>query len=170
MPLITQAISRDYLNAYDGYDSQQVGLGLINPSIYSTPDYTKKKIQNMALGLISEIRYAGFEHDPNPTVLAMAYIPAYNMIMGYNLRYGTQKLRQAMLKYVLDTNAARIKANQPIMIDYHAMKRAIPDSQYLLRNYKVVGIAVKDTLNLNEWVDVVKEKSQFDGFYRRFKK
>lgn len=170
MPLITQSISKDYLAAYSGYDQQQVGLGLLNPNIYATPAYKKKKIQNMALGLISDIRYAGFEHDPNPKVLTIAYIPQYNMVIGYNLRYGTPKLRQAMMKFVLETNAARIKSNQPIMIDYHAMRRAIPDSQYLVRNYKVVGIAVNNTFNLNEWVNIAKEKSKFDGYYVKFKK
>lgn len=169
MPIITQSISNDYLDAYDGYDQQQVGLGLIEPNIYATQQYQKKKIQNMALGLITEARYAGFEHDPNPKILTIAYEPSYSTVIGYNLNYGTPKLRQAMLKFVLESNAARIKSNLPIMIDYHAMKRAIPDSQWLVRRYKVVGIAVKETFQLREWPELVGKKTPFDGFYMNYK-
>lgn len=169
MPRITQSITPEYLAAYNGFDRQAVGLGLIQPNIYATPDYQKRKINTMAIGLISDIRYAGFENDPNPKVLAMRYIPQYNMIMGYNLRYGTPKLRQAILKFVLESNAVRIQNNQPIMIDYESLKRAVPDSQYLVRNYKVVGIGVKETYNLNEWVNLINQKSPYDGYYTQFK-
>ena len=169
MPLITQSISKDYIDAYNGYDQQRVGLGLLEPSIYATPDYQKKKIQNMALGLITEARYAGWETDPNPKILTIAYEGPYNTVIGYNLNYATPKLRQAILKFVLDSNAARIRSNLPIMIDYHAMKRALPDSQYLVRRYKIVGLAVKETFQLNEWPNVIKDRTPFDGFYMNFK-
>lgn len=169
MPLITQSISKDYLDAYDGYDQQKVGLGLLEPNIYASPEYQKKKIQNMALGLITECRYSGFENDPNPKVLAIAYETSYNTVIGYNLNYATPKLRQAMLKFILDSNAARIKSNLPIMIDYYAVKRAFPDSQYLVRRYKIVGLSVKETYKIVEWPTVIKEKTPYDGYYLKFK-
>ena len=44
MPLITQSVASEYLAAYDGYNQQAVGLGLIDPNIYASPEYQKKKI------------------------------------------------------------------------------------------------------------------------------
>lgn len=169
MPRITQSISQDYIDAYDGYDKQEVGLGLLNPNIYSTPQYRKKKINSIALGLVSTISYGGAETDSSPLVLPMVYESAYNTILAYNLRYATPTMRRAILKFVLDANANRIESNQPIIVDYYALKRAIPDSQYLVRRYKVVGVSVMDTYQLNEWADVAKKKSPFDGYYRKFK-
>jgi hypothetical protein len=169
MPLITQSISKDYLDAYDGYNQQAVGLGMLNPNIYATPSYQKKKVNNLAIGLISSIVYGGAEHDPTPDVLIIGYETAYNTVIGFSLRYATPKLRAAIMKFVLDSNAARIKGNQPIMIDYHSMKRAVPDCQYIVRRYKVVGISVRETYPLSEWPAIAKKTTPFDGFFMRFK-
>lgn len=169
MPLITQSISQDILDLYDGYDHQAVGMGVINPNIYATPQYRKKKVKNLVLGGISEIVYAGMEHDRNPLVLTMAYESAYNTVIGYNLHYCPPKMRTAILKFVLDANVARIKANQPIIVDYHALKRAIPDSAYIVRRYKVVGINVLETYELNRWPEAVKDKSRWENHYRMIK-
>lgn len=170
MPNIIQGISKDILDSYEGYDEQKVGMGLINPNAYASDAYQKKKIKSIALGGISECRYAGFENDPNPVILTMNYIPAYNVVIGLNLRYGTPRLRQAILKYVLDTNKARIKSNLPIMVDYYSLKKAIPDSRYLVRMYKVVGLSPVKMFQLNEWPEVAAKKTPFDGFYTKFKK
>lgn len=169
MPLITQSVSRDYLDAYDGYDQQAVGLGLLDPNIYASPAYQKKKINNLAIGLISSISYGGAEHDPSPDVLVIGYEVAYNTVIGFSLRYATPKIRTAIMKFVLDSNAARIKGNQPIMIDYHSLKRAVPDCQYIVRRYKVVGISIKETYPLLEWPKLAKKTTPFDGFYMQFK-
>lgn len=169
MPLITQSISKDYIDAYDGYDQQRVGLGLINPNAYASPAYQKKKIKNLMLGGISSFSYGGAEVDPNPTALVIGYESQYSTVIAINLRYLTQKHRQAIMKFVLETNVARIKSNLPIMVDWHALKRAIPDIQYATRRYKVIGIALKETFPLNEWPEVAKQKSVFEGFYMNAK-
>lgn len=170
MPLITQSVSRDYLDAYDGYDQQAVGLGLLDPNIYASPAYQKKKINNLMLGGISSFSYGGAEVDPTPTALVIGYEVAYNTVIAINLRYLTQRHRQSIMKFVLDSNAARIKGNQPIMIDYHSLKRAVPDCQYAVRRYKIVAIALKTTYQLSEWPLVSKEKSPFDGYYMQIKR
>ena len=170
MPLITRNINRDYLDMYSGFDQQQVGLGLIQPNIYATPQYQARKIQNLVIGGISEIVYSGMEHDRSPVVLTMRYESPYNTVLAYNLNYCPQRIRQAILKFVLDANAARIKSNQPIIVDYHALKRAIPDSQYIVRRYKVVGINVRETIPLVEWPEVVKRSSGWEQHYQQFKR
>ena len=169
MPLLTQSISADYLRAYDGYDAQKVGMGMLEPNIYATKDYQKKKIQTLAIRLISEISYGGAETDRSPTIIPMAFEPSYNTVIGYNLNYATPQLRKAMLKFILDSNYARIKSNLPIIVDYYALKRAIPDTQYLVRRYKIVGISVLDTPPLMEWANIAKERTRYDGYYLQFK-
>ena len=179
MATVSGGISSEYLSAYDGYDRQKVGLGLatgVDPAsgqptdtIYATSAYAKKKTQNLPVGLVSRIRYSAYENDQNPEVLVIGYEPAYATVIGYSLRYATTTLRRAILKFVLESNASRIRGNQPMIIDYYALKRAIPDSQYLVRRYKVVGIRVEDTYTLNEWTTVATTRTPFDGFYRRYK-
>lgn len=170
MPLITQSLNQDYLDMYSGYDQQKVGLGLIQPNIFATPAYQKKKISNIVIGGISRVIYSGVEHDLKPLILTMAYEPQYSTILAYNLHYITPKFRQAILKFVLDSNVARIKTNQPIMVDYYAMKRMIPESQYIVRRYKVVGLNVRETIQLVEWPNVVKESSGWELHYRQRKR
>ncbi len=102
-------------------------------------------------------------------MLAMAYNPSYNVILGYNLHYCPPVMRKAILKYVLESNAARIKSNLPMLVDYHAIKRAIPDSQYIVRMYKIVGINVLETLQLNEWPSAIQDKTKWQGHYKMLK-
>lgn len=169
MPLITSSVGKDYMDMYTGYDQQSVGLGMINPNIYATPQYQKKKIQNLVLGGISEIIYAGMEHDTKPRILTMRYESVYSTVLGYNLNYCPPRMRQAILKFVLDSNAARIRANQPIIVDYASIKKAIPDSKYIVRRYKVVGINVRETIPLVEWPEAVKARSGWEQHYLLFK-
>lgn len=167
MPLITQSVSQDYIDMYSGYSQQQVGLGLITPNIYATQAYQKKKISNIVLGGISRVVYSGMEHDLRPLILTMAYEPQYATILAYNLHYIPPPFRQAILKFVLDSNVARIQSNQPLMVDYYAMKRAIPESQYIVRRYKVVGLNVRETIQLVEWPTIIKETSGWELHYRQ---
>jgi len=169
MPQITRTIGKDYLDMYSGYNQRDVGMGLLTPNIYATPEYARKKVQNLVIGGVSDIIYAGMEHDARPKILTMVYESAYSTILAYNLNYCPQRMRQAILKYVLDSNAARIRSNQPIIVDYHAIKKAVPDSKYIVRRYKVVGINVRETLPLVEWPDAVKAKSQWESHYMMFK-
>ena len=159
-------ISKKALDAYNGYDAQDVGIGLSNPNIYKTPDYEKKKIQTLAFGLVSESIYSGFDHDSSPLIVPFAHEAAYNTILAYNLHYCPQKYRQAIMKYILDSNAARIKANQPILVDYHAIKRAVPISQFIVRRYKQTGLRVVQTYPLNEIPNIITEPSRWEQHYK----
>jgi|AntDeeMinimDraft_6_1070357.scaffolds.fasta_scaffold00692_2 hypothetical protein len=169
MATISTAINKDYLDAYDGYDQQQVGLGLINPSIYATPQYQKKKIKNLAIGLLSDIRYAGFEYDPSPLILPLFFESPYQTILSLNLNYVPEKYRRAIMKFVLDSNAARIKSNQSMMIDWHGLRRAVPTVQYITRRYKAVGVNVVETHPLNQVPDVIKGQSNWQNHYKTLK-
>lgn len=170
MAVISNAVDRDTLELYQGFDQQQVGLGLINPDIYATPDYSKRKIQKLGIGILTEAVYSGFDHDPNPLMLPLTHEPAYNTILAYNLNYVPRNIRQAILKFVIDSNANRIRANQPILIDYQSLKRAIPASQYIIRRYKQVGIRPIESFSLVEWPEVIKRRSKWEGHYRKLKK
>lgn len=166
MATVTTSLSREYLEMYKGYNHQEVGLGVIHPNIYATPAYRKRKIKNMLIGGISKIRYAGMEHDTQPLVLTIGYESAYATILGFNLHYVPPTIRQNIMKYVLDTNMARIRQNLPIVIDYRSLKRAVPQSQYIVRRYKAVGIHLEETIPLTEWPEVAKERSKWENHYR----
>lgn len=165
---IISTVGKDVAELYSGYDAQQVGMGLINPNIYATPDYQGKKVQNLVLGGISRIVYAGMEHDNSPLILTMAFESPYQTILAFNLRYVPSQIRRAILKFVLEANRNRIKSNQPILVDYHALKRAVPQSTAIVRRYKNVGIHVRETLPLVEWPKVIEEQSPFQGHYKQF--
>ncbi|MBG24017.1 MAG: hypothetical protein CMF22_11245 [Idiomarinaceae bacterium] len=170
MATITTTVSQEYLAAYDGYDSQEVGLGLINPNIYKSGEaYRRKKIKRLAIGLISSVTYAGSEHDSNPKIIPLMYEQAYGTILAYNLNYVPQRTRQAIMKYILDSNAARIRSNQSMIVDYHALKRAVPDSQYIVRRYKAVGINLIETYGLSDVPNVIKGSGRWDNHYRILK-
>lgn len=169
MPLITQTVSQDYLDMYDGYDTTKVGAGLVTPDIYATPSYSKKKIRNLVIGGISEIVYSGYEHDQSPMVIPMQYEPRYNTIIGINLNYAPASVRKNILKYILEANAARIKGNQPLMINYDSLKRLVPQVRGMIRRYKVVLIRPVETYQLNEWPEVLKKRSRWEKMYRGMK-
>lgn len=159
---------------YDGYkeNRQQVGLGLINPNIYHSPDYQEKKINSIILGGISDCIYVGFFEDPNPIILTFTFESAYNTILGFNIRYIPPPIRKALLKYVLDTNVARIQSNQPILIDYQSTARAIPEVKGIVRRYKIVGLRVNDatgmgTVPLVEWPNLINLQSPVQHIYKK---
>lgn len=164
MAIISNNI-KDYAAAYDGYDRQAVGIGL-QTGTYATPAYQDRKIQNLAIGLISSVVYSGMEHDPNPLIMPMFYESAYNTIMAYNLHYVPEPHRRAIVKYVLDSNAARIQNNQPMLVDYNSLKRAIPISQYIVRRYKTIGLRVIDTYQLVEFPDAIDGVNPWQEHYR----
>jgi hypothetical protein len=167
MATITTSIGKEYLDSYEGYDSKQVGIGLSNPNIYKTPGYDKKKIQSLAIGLLSEAVYSGFDHDPTPLVLPIKYESQYNTILALNLHYVPQKYRQAIMKFVLESNASRIRNNQSILVDYNSLKRAIPVAQFIIRRYKQTGLRVVETYQLNEIPNAIKGSSRFDNHYKK---
>ena len=167
MPAIIQGINKDILDTYDGYDEQEVGLGLSNPNIYQSPQYQKKKVSTIALGSITSCVYSGFDHDPNPDILSISYVAPYSCIMGLNLRYGNPAIRSKILKYILTSNKQRIAAKQPIMIDWHSLKKVQPEIDGMTRLYKVLGLQPRSMYHLNEWVDVARAKTPWDNHYRK---
>lgn len=169
MPVIKN-IGPELLQTYDAYDSTRVGAGLINPDIYRTPGYSKKKIQTLILGGLSRIVYSAYEVSPMPLILSMGVEPQYNTVLGINLLYVPIRYRQAILKFVLDSNAARIRGNLPILVDYPSLKRAIPEVRYIVRRYKQVLIRVDETYPLVEWPNVIKKaENTYQNTYRLIK-
>lgn len=166
MPNIISSVGREYAKAYSGADLSKIGLGLANPNIYATPDYQKKKIDSLAIGLISNITYAGAEHDRMPLILPIVHESSYNTILAYNLNYIPSHVRRAIVKFIIDSNAARIRSNQPLMVDYHAVKRAVKESQYIVRRYKQVGINLIETYPLVEIPNIIDEQSRWSNHYR----
>lgn len=167
MPLISQTVGQDYADMYSGYNQQKVGAGLITPDIYSTPEYSKKKIKNLVMGGISEVVYSGFETDRSPKLLSFAYETKFNTVLAFNLNYVPPNIRKNILKFVLDSNAARIKSNQPIIINYDSLKRAVPQVQGIVRRYKVVLLRPTKTYQLNEWPEVAKQRSKWQDIYKQ---
>lgn len=168
MPIITQSLSKDTADLYRGYNQQEVGLGLINPNIYATKEYGQKKVKNLVIGGVSRIVYAGFEVDPQPLILVMGYEPRYNTVISINLHYISPTARRNALKFVLDSNIARIRSQQPILVDYYGLKRAVPPTRGAVRRYKVVGIAPVrgGTIPLVEWPTIIPEISGFENHWR----
>lgn len=165
MTTLTSKVASDYLDIYDGYDSEKVGIGLNTG--YATKSYREKKIQNLMIGAVSDISYSGWEHDREPLIIPIiSEASRYNTILAFNLRYVPSNIRRAILKYILEANAARIRARQPLMIDYHALKRAIPQVRGIVRRYKLPGIRVVETYPLNEWASLVNIQSPHERMYR----
>lgn len=158
---------QDYAQAYTGYDRRAVGPGLINPNIYASDKYALRKTSNILMGSINDFIYAGAEHDRSPLALVWKYEPQYNTILAYNLHYFPIHYRQAILKFVLDSNAARIKNNQPMYIDYDRIKRYIPPSVGGVRRYKIVLINVYGTVPLAQWPAAIKDKSKWTQMYKK---
>lgn len=168
MATITSTIGKEYLDAYDGYDEQEVSLGLVT-GLYRSPAYQAKKVKRLAIGLLSDITYAGAEHDSNPLALPIYFNSQYQTLLSYNLHYLPEAKRRALILAVLKMNAARIRNNQPIVIDYHAVKRVVPDSQYIVRHYKTIGINPIKTYSLNEIPDAIKGANRWQNHYRVLK-
>ena len=145
---------------YDGFDQHTVGIGTGGEK-YSSKKYKNKKQQTLLIGALSRIIYSGFEHDPRPLILSMAYEPAYNTIIGLNLNYAPVRTRNTIIKWVIKSNMLRIKKNKPIIVDYPALKKAVPKIGMYVRRYKASGIRVTENVPLKEWTQAVKSRGQF---------
>lgn len=167
MPLITQTISPEILAAYQNYDQQKVGAGLMG-GMYASPEYQRKKIKTLAIGLISQLRsYGGADHDPSPLILPYHYSPQYGAVYSFNLNYVPERVRRNIMKVVLDMNVARIRANMPMMIDYHSLVRVVPEAAGIVRLYKMPLINLEETYSLDQVPDIVKKKSPWEGHFRK---
>lgn len=165
----TTKSKKDFNDLYDGFDVRDVGVGTIDPSIYATKSYTKKKQQKIILGGLNLITYAGWDHDANPLILTMGYVPAYNVVISYNLHYVPYQVRKAIIDFVIKSNVKNIKNNKPMVVDYHALKRAVPVSPAIVRMYKVVAIRVVETYPLNSWGTAISDKSKWQNHYKTSK-
>lgn len=153
---------------YQGFDSLSVGAGT-DPSMYSSDSYAKSKVQELYIGSLSQIVYGAFDVDPTPLALTLQHISIYNCVMCINLRYLNNRLRLAVIKYVLESNKNRIRDNLPIMIDWHALKRNFPQVAGATRMYKLTMIRVQETYPLLEWADAAKKAGdRFSNHYKKF--
>lgn len=166
MPLITQSM-QDWAQLYDGFDMQQVGIGLSNPNIYASANYAKLKQQELVLGGLATIFYAGFEHDREPLTLSMHYESQYNDVLAINLHYAPQPVRQAILKTLLASNIANLRQNLPLIADYRVLKNNVPAVEGMTRRYKVVGIRVVGNIPIMDWSKAIRGPSRWQNMYRQ---
>lgn len=167
MALIKPA-DQEYFELYRGFTSLNVGAGT-DPDMYASPAYAAGKVQELYLGSLARASYAGYEHDAAPLILAIRHISIYNTVLGLNIRYLPIRDRIAVLRYVLESNRNRIRDNLPIMIDWHAMKRAIPKIAGATRMYKLPLLRVRETYPLLEWEDASKQAgTEWSNHYKKF--
>lgn len=170
MPVIKN-VGDELLAAYDGYDSSRVGPGL-QTDLYRSPAYAKKKIKIILLGTITEFSYGGHDHDSFPLAIPFRVEGAYNTLLSINLNYLPYKARKAVVDYILKSNAARIKSNLPIIVDYDSLKRVVPPVQYVIRRYKQVLVSLGadgGSLPLTEWYDAIKKDSKWNNHWQAIK-
>lgn len=172
-------VSPDPSAIYLGYergDLTDIGAGILNPNIYATPQYAKKKVDSIppSGGLFTGI-YAGFDNDPNPTILTIKQEFQYNTILGINIRYMDSASRKAMFKIILDSNAARIESQSSLIVDWHMLARQMPNViPYVTRRYKLQLTRINDRTDkglvpLVEWPNMVDINSPYDGYYKERK-
>lgn len=169
MATISKAMD-DYSKLYTGYQENRatLGAGMLHPRIYSTPAYARTKIDHLVIGGISDCIYGSFITDPQPLILALGLEPQYNTIIGLNLRYVPAEVRQGIIKFVLDTNQARIISNQPLVVDWRLLAKAFPQYvPYITRRYKQQLLRVnnqtgKGVVPLLEWPELVNINSPFE--------
>ena len=167
MTIVTQTVGKELADLYSGFTLQDVGIG--TTGTYSTPQYNKKKTDKLLIGGLSEILYQGFEHDVRPLALTMTHESAYNTVLAYNLHYLPLNVRQEIIKVVLQSNIARIQSNQPLIIDYYDLKRRVPESQYIVRRYKITGTRVLAAIPLSDWDKAIRRKSGWENHWRVLK-
>ncbi len=151
---------------YSGYNPLTVGIGLSQPNIYATQSYARMKTQILLLGALTDITYAGWEEDREPQILSIKLEPQYNTVLAYNLHYVPLHYRQAILKLVVAMNAPRIKQNMPLYIDYKYLKQHIPQSEHVVRRYKVTGIRVIGNVPLKEWPKAIRGQNKWQNIYQ----
>lgn len=150
---------------YGETDTMKVGVGTDEKN-YSNKAYAKKKTTDIMMGTINRLSYLGYELDKEPLVLVSWYNPAYNVIEGVNINYLPVAIRRNLVKYVKKTNALRIKAGKPLLIDYHDLKKAIPEIQGAWRRYKVIATKGEQIVRLDEWESVLTESTKYKNHYK----
>lgn len=167
MTVVAQSVGQDLADLYSGFDIKDVGIG--TSGTYANTNYAKKKTDKLLIGGLSNLLYIGFEHDKEPLALTMAHESAYNTVLAYNLHYVPLQTRQNIIKAVLQMNKARIQSNQPLIVDYHSLKSMIPESQYIVRRYKVTGTRVLSAIPLSDWDKAIRQRSGWENHWRLLK-
>lgn len=164
---VLSSVPSDYAQMYDGYDSQLVGLG-VDTANYASPQYAKLKTDKLLIGGLSEVIYAGMEHDRMPRIIPMAFETQYNTILAYNINYIPIDIRKRMIKQILQSNVARIQSNQPMFVDYYDLKAVVPETRAIVRRYKILGLRVLDAIPLRDWDRAIAVRTGWENHYRRF--
>ncbi len=167
MALIKPA-DEEYFQTYRGFNTLNVGAGT-DPDMYASPAYAASKVQELYIGAMADLYYAGFEHDPNPLAITLRHVSIYNCVLVCNLHYIPVRDRIAVIRYVLESNRNRIRDGLPIMVDWHALKRAVPKVSGATRLYKLPLIRVSELVPLMEWEDKAKTTSnRWSNHYKKF--
>jgi len=164
---LTSKSQKEWREIYTGFDTKSVGAGTLDPSIYASPEYAKKKTKKIMIGGLTLINYGSWDNDASPLALTIFYNPTYGAILAYNLHYVPVKVRQAMIQFIIKSNIKRIKQNKPIIVDYYNLKKAIPVSTKIVRLYKLPLIRVIQSYDLRNWGDVIKQNSKWSSHYKR---
>lgn len=167
MAVVSNSI-KDFAAIYQGFPTKDVGLGTIEPNIYATKSYQKKKIDKILIGGLQSIKYAAFEHDPEPLILALKYEPQYNTIIAWNLHYLPVDMRKAVLEIFLRSNEMRIRQRQPLLVDdalIDQLNSRVKGLKNCIRRYKVAGIKVLNQYTLLEWETAVEVKGRWSNWY-----
>lgn len=138
------------------------GASQLPYQMYATQEYQKKKTKPLLIGGINRIVYSGFEQDPTPIILTLAYEPQYNTVLALNLRYLKPRQKKLLLEYILKTNKLRIKQQKPLVIpQWTVLKRKFPFVKLVIRRFKIITIGVIETPPLIAWPEIMKESSPF---------
>jgi len=159
---------KDWESFYDKVgQTKNVGIGTLDHQLYSTKAYQRKKKKKLLIGGISRIVYAGFENDPTPTILTLAFESQYNTILALNVRYMPKNVRYAILQFILKVNKVRIRDKKSLVMDYKTIVAAFPLVKNVIRRYKIALIGVRENVPMIGWKSVIDEQSQFARVYRR---
>lgn len=151
---------------YSGFSAQAVGLGTV-PGSYASDEYAAKKTDTLLIGIPSKTVYGAFDTDPQPLMVPLFYEAPYNTLMSLNLRYAPAQIRQQIMAYILQSNEARIRSNQPMLIDWNALARAVPAVRMMTRRYKLQAIRLQESYSLESLPRVLTEKSPFENIYKQ---
>ena len=159
--------SKDPLGLYDGFQIEKVGAASIDPDLYASKSYARKKESKIIIGGINRIKYLNADHDAIPLILTIGLVPQYSAFLAYNLNYVPKNIRKAMIDLVIKQNKKRIQKNQPMIVDYATMKRAIPVSSKIVRLYKVQLTKTIEVFPLVAWGTAIDSGSKWSSHYKK---
>ena len=157
----------DYEYLYSDINYKELTTRLTQPGYYASEEYRRGKVQSLAQGIISDVVYAGFDHDPNPMIIPIMHEAPYDTILSLNLHYVPPQIRQNIIKFILETNKNRISNNQPIWIDWHQLTRVEPLAEGMTRRYKQMMLGVVTTYPITKWPEIIRRPSRFENVARR---